>query len=89
MPIAGGEMVAGYRHPAPPLALPIWTTNSRPVIDGSLQSATLTRSERSRSMAERADARGDSDVLDTLTLLTMLTLSRLEVVGAPERRCAV
>ena len=40
-------------------------------------------------MAEKADVSGDNDVFDTLTLLTVLTLSRLEVVGASERRCAV
>jgi hypothetical protein len=40
-------------------------------------------------MAEKADVWGDNDVFDTLTLLTMLTLSRLEVVGTSEHRCAV
>jgi hypothetical protein len=37
-------------------------------------------------MTEKADVRGDNDVFD---ILTLLTLSRLEVVGASERRCVV
>jgi hypothetical protein len=40
-------------------------------------------------MAEKADVSGDNDGFDTPTLLTMLTLSRLKVVGASERRCAI
>jgi hypothetical protein len=39
-------------------------------------------------MAEKADVRGDNDVFDTLTLLTMLTLSRLAIVGARAQMCS-